>query len=176
MAHLDTGPQRKEYPPRVIYEFLQMIEEAINHLDKNNFPYKVSGDDILSDYSTSLKKLYFMEFIVFTVSAVPIYTTTSTAGVNIGPYFAWDPAKFPGGNWYIEGSIAVANAAATATLTLKGEADVGSVQTADTTLKRIRSAGPLTMPATAQNLWFNLKTNNASYAAQFAGAHLIYVP
>lgn len=176
MGHLDTGPQRKEYPARVVFEFLQMIEEAINNLDRNNFPYKVSGDDILNLRSISMNRLAWREFVVFPVSAVPVYTTVSTTGVNIGPYFAWDPAKFPGGSWYLEGSIAVANAAAIATLTLKGTADIGTVTTSSTSLTRVRTAAPLAMPTEAQNLWFNFKTNNASYAAQFAGACLIYVP
>ena len=176
MGHLDTGPQRKEYPARVMFEFMQMIEEAINNLDRNNFNQRISGDDILSSQSVSMNKLAWKEFIVFPVSAVPVYTTISTAGVNIGPYFAWDPAKFPGGSWYLEGSIAVANAAAIATLTLKGTADVGTVTTSEISLTRVRTVAALAMPSQAQNLWFNLKTNNASYAAQFAGACLIYVP
>lgn len=166
MGHLDTGPGLKEYPPSMIYQLLKWIEESVNNMDDSNF----------QNYILSPKKINWREYIVFTVSAVPVYTTTNTTGINIGPYFAWDPAKFPGGSWYIEGSIAVANVAAAAILTLKGAADVGSVQTSDIALKRVRSLSPLTMPSTAQNIWFVIKSNNASYAASFAGAHLIYVP
>ena len=185
MGQLDTGPALKEYSPQVIYKLMQDIEQAINYLSETNFPNTIDGGSVfktgtlpgaaLKDFDVTLKKLKWGEFIVFTASAIPVFSTTSTAGVNIGPYFAWDLAKFPGGSWFIEASMCIANAAATATLTLKGVSDIGSITTQETSLIRARSTA-LTMPTSAQNIWFNLKTNNASYAASIAGAHLIYVP
>jgi len=196
MGWLDTGPALKEYSARILFQIFKRIEDAINFLDENNFKNGVSGSIIkqgtlhgnalidnsvdgqtkLADFSTNLKKLKWAEFEVFPVSAIPVFTTTSTTGVNVGPYFAWDPNKFPGGNWYLEASIATNNASGITTVTLKGSADVGSVQTSQTALTRVRGTTALTMPATAQNLWFAVKTNNSSYTASFAGAHLIYVP
>lgn len=165
-------------------------------MDENNFKNGISGSIIkqgtlhgstltdgsvdgaakLADTSIPLKKLKWAEFEVFPVCAVPVFSTTSTTDVNVGPYFAWDPNKFPGGSWYLEASIAVANTAAAAVVTLKGAADIGSVQTNQTALTRVRSAAALTMPSTAQNIWYAVRTNNASYAANFAGARLIYIP
>jgi hypothetical protein len=104
------------------------------------------------------------------------YSTTNTGGVDIGSPFAWNPANFPAGNWYLEAGIYVANAAATATLTLKSGADTyGTVTTQATTLGPIRSA-VLTMPDSAKNLYLNLKTSNASYAANLMSAKLIFIP
>ncbi len=196
MGWLDTGPALKEYSARVIFQLLKRIEDAVNFLDENNFKNQVSGSIIkvgtlhgnalqdnsvdgslkLGDLSTPLKKLKWAEFEVFPISAIPVATTTSTTDINVGPYFAWDPNKFPGGSWYLEASIATANAAAKAIVTLKSSTDIGSVETSATALTRVRSTAPLAMPATAQNIWFAIRTNNASYAASFAGARLIYVP
>lgn len=185
MGWLDTGPALKEYPARILFQIFKRIEDALNFLDENNFKNGISGSVIkvgtlhgnaLGDLSTPLKKLKWAEFEFFPVSAIPVFTTTSTTDVNIGPYFAWDPNKFPGGSWYLEASIAIANAAAAAIVTLKGSADIGSVQTSSTALTRVRSTAALTMPSTAQNIWFAIRTNNASYAASFTGARLVYVP
>jgi len=187
VGQLDTGPALKEYKPQVIYKLMQDIEQALNYLSEANFPNAIDGGSVftagtlpgtaLKDYDVILKKLNWKEIIVFTASAIPIYSTTSETDVNIGPYFAWDPAKLPtgSGSWYLEASISNANASGITTVTLKGVADVGSVQTSETSLTRVRSTA-LTMPTSAQNLWIALKTNNASYAASLAGAHLIYVP
>lgn len=196
MGWLDTGPALKEYAARTLFQIFKRIEDAVNFLDENNFKNGISGSVIkagtlhgnalqdssvdgglkLGDLSTPLKKLKWAEFEVFPICAIPVFTTTSITDVNVGPYFAWDPNKFPGGSWYLEASIAVANAAAAAIVTLKGSADVGSVQTSVTSLTRVRSTTALTMPTTAQNIWFAIRTNNASYAASFAGARLIYIP
>lgn len=196
MGWLDTGPPLKEYPARILFQIFKRIEEAINFLDENNFKNGISGSIIkagtlhgnalqdnsvdgslkLGDLSTPLKKLKWAEFEIFPVCAIPIFSTTSTTDVNVGPYFAWDPNKFPGGSWYLEASIATADAAAKAIVTLKSSTDIGSVETSSTALTRVRSTAPLAMPATAQNIWFAIRTNNDSYAASFAGARLIYVP
>lgn len=196
MGWLDTGPALKEYAARTLFQIFKRIEDAVNFLDETNFKNGISGSIIkqgtlhgnalidssvdgqakLADFSTNLKKLKWAEFEIFPVCAIPVFTTTSTTDVNVGPYFAWDPNKFPGGSWYLEASIAVANAAAAAIVTLKSAADVGSVQTSATSLTRVRGTAALTMPTTAQNIWFAVRTNNASYAASFAGARLIYVP
>jgi len=196
MAWLDLGPALKEYSARTLFQLFKLIEQAVNFMDENNFKNGISGSIIkqgtlhgnalidnsvdggakLADFSTTLKKLKWAEFEVFPVCAIPVFSTTSTADVNVGPYFAWDPNKFPGGSWYLEASIAVANSAAAAIVTLRGSSVIGSVQTSSTALTRVRSSTPLVMPATAENIWFTVKTSNASYAAQFAGARLIYVP
>lgn len=196
MGWLDTGPALKEYSAKILFQIFKRIEDAINFLDENNFKNQVSGSIIkagtlhgnalqdnsvdgglkLGDVSTPLKKLKWAEFEVFPVAAIPVATTTSTTDINVGPYFAWDPNKFPGGSWYLEASIATANAAAKAIVTLKSSTDIGNVETSQTALTRVRGTAALTMPATAQNIWFAIRTNNASYAASFAGARLIYVP
>jgi hypothetical protein len=196
MAWLDTGPALKEYSARMLFQIFKRIEDAINFLDENNFKNKVNGSIIaagtlhgsalqdrtldggakLADLSTPLKKLQWAEFEFFPVAAVPVATTTSTTDVNVGPYFAWDPNKFPGGSWYLEASIAVSDGAGKAIVTLKSEAVIGSVETSQTALTRVRSTAPLAMPATAQNIWFAVRTDNSAYMASFAGAKLIYVP
>jgi hypothetical protein len=99
-----------------------------------------------------------------------------TDGVDFGPPFTWNPNNFSTGNWYLEGGIYVENAAATATLTLKSGGDTfGTITTQSIALGPVRSAA-LTMPTEAKNLYLNLKTNNASYAALLMSAKLIYVP
>lgn len=184
MGWLDTGPALKEYPSRVIYQLLQRIETAVNFLDENNFKNGINGSIVktgtlpgvaLIDRNLPLKKLQWVEFEVFPVTAIPVYKTSSTTDQNIGPYFGWDPNRLPRGDWYLEASIATANATAEAIVTLKGIVDIGSVKTSNTALSRIRGE-KLTMPDTAQNLWFAIKTNNSSYVASFAGARLVYIP
>jgi len=69
----------------------------------------------------------------------------------------------------------VSNASATATCTLTGASNIGSVTTQSTSLVLVRSE-KLTMPTTPQNLWIVLKTSNANHAAYLASARLICVP
>ena len=177
-------------PPQYLRQFFQLmfvtVETAVNYLTEQNFPNPLDGDTLiktgtlsgsaLKNDSVAVGKLAWQEWVAHTFVALMMpFSTTDTAGVNGGDYFGWDPTKFPGGKWYLEASMAVANSAATATLTLVGAADIGSITTTNTTLTRVRS-GALTMPTTAQNLWVKLKTSNASYAAMLAGAKLIFVP
>lgn len=185
MAFFDPGPPRKEYSARALFELFELVKQCLNNLDLNNFPKGIPGSIILSgtlsgtaipDHDISLTKLRWLEWPIPLILAPTPVTTTSTTPVNLGGYFAWNPANFGGaGKWYLEASIASANTAATATCTLKGSVDYGSVTTTSTSLVRVRSAA-LTMPTQAENLWITLKTSNASYAASLAAARLIFVP
>jgi hypothetical protein len=100
------------------------------------------------------------------------YTTTSTSGANIGAYFYWNPAVFPTGTWYLETSIATTGG--TATLTLKGVTDIKTLTTTSSGMTNKREQ--VTMPATAQNLYLNLKVSSSSYTAALGGARLILIP
>ena len=185
MAFFDPGPPRKEYSARVLFELFELVKQCFNNLDPNNFPKGISGSIILSDtlsstaipnHDMALTKLRWLEWPIDLLLLATPYSTTSTTPVNLGGYFAWNPANFGGaGKWYLEASIASANAAATATCTLTGSVDYGNVTTTSTSLTRVRSAA-LTMPAQAENLWVTLKTDNATYAASLAAARLIFVP
>ena len=102
------------------------------------------------------------------------FTTTKTAGDNIGGYFLWHPNNFPsGGKWYLEASLAISNANGTATLTLKGSSDVKELTTKSTAMVNVRE--PVDMPASGQTLYLNLKTSSASYTAALGGVRLIMV-
>lgn len=100
------------------------------------------------------------------------FTTTSSGGVNIGAYFAWSPSAFPTGTWYLEASMATSGG--TATLTLKGATDIKTLTTTSSGMTNKREQ--VTMPATAQNLYLNLKVSSSSYTAALGGARLILVP
>lgn len=103
------------------------------------------------------------------------FTTTKTAGDNIGGYFAWSPGNFPGdGRWYLEASLAISNANGTATLTLKGASDVKVLTTNSTAMVNVRE--PVDMPTSGQTLYLNLKTSSTSYMAALGGVRLIYMP
>lgn len=102
------------------------------------------------------------------------FTTTKTAGDNIGAYFHWNPAAFPSGKWYLEASIAISNANGTATLTLKGATDVKTLTTSEIGMTNKREQ--VTMPTSGQTLYLNLKSSSSSYTAALGGARLILVP
>jgi hypothetical protein len=109
-----------------------------------------------------------------------VTATTDTGYVICSDVFQFDPSKFPAGTWYFEATIAIANAGATVTTHLMqagGSEIVGSpvTHTGNTNLTPKRS-GALTMPSSAANLYCEFKTSNASYAASFAGAKLVFVP
>lgn len=103
--------------------------------------------------------------------------TVDTAYVRCSGIFPWVPSAYPtGGTWYFEASLAIANAAATVTAHLMGGSEICVIsRTGDTTMNVVRSSA-LTMPTAAANLYVEFKTSNASYAASFGGARLIYVP
>lgn len=174
MSFLDLGPQPQEYSARTLFERFQLITTAINNLTRQNFPRGIEGT-ILRSRTTPLGALQWREWPIPLILPTTLFQTTSTTPSDIGGLFGWDGINYPGGTWLLEASIATANAAATATVTLRGVNAIGTVTTQATTLTRIRS-GALTMPSTAQNIWVQLHTNNASHAALFWGARLIFIP
>lgn len=127
----------------------------------------------VSDNSIPIAKLDIGEIHFPMCLPAENYTTTSTGGVNVGPYFEWAPSKFPTGTWYLECSIATSGG--TATLTLKGTSDVTTITTTSSGMSNIRSDA-LEMPETAQNLYLNFKSSSSSYTAALGGARLILVP
>lgn len=176
MGHLDVGPPRKEYTAPTLFKLFQLIMTAVNNINKTNFPKKINGDDILNANSLSMNKLAWREFVIPLVMAAPYYQTANTTAVNVGGYFPWDPARFPGpGAWYFEADIAISNAAGIATAQIRGTELIMAVTTQQVGLDRVRSAA-LTMPTTAQNLWVQVFSNSGSYTATLAGAKLIFVP
>lgn len=121
-------------------------------------------------------KINFGEWLTSFSSYVT--ATTSITYVICSDVFQFDPAKFPAGAWYFEATIAIADASATVTAHLMAASEiVGSpvTHTGNTSLTPKRS-GALTMPGAAANLYCEFKTSNASYAASFAGAKLVFVP
>lgn len=176
MAHLDVGPPKKEYSPKALHLVHQLIMTAVNNLDKTNFRKRVKGNDIIDPYSLSINRLAWREFIFPLVMAAPFYQTASTTPQNIGGYFPWDPARFPGpGTWYFEADIAISNTASITTCQLRGTDVLRAVTTQQTGLVRVRSSA-VSMPATTQNLWVQAFSNNASHTATVAGAKLIFEP
>lgn len=174
MSYLDIPPLRK-YTERALSEIFNMIQQAVNNINVQNFRNKVPGDRILTDASTAIKKLAWTEWQIPLLLPASAFSTASTTGDNVGGLFAWDPAKMPGGTWYLEATIASGNAAATATLSLMGGAnEIGLVSTTGTTQTRLRS-NSLVMPG-AGDLNLKLKTNNATYPAWVSSARLIFVP
>jgi len=105
-------------------------------------------------------------------------TTTETSPVRCSGLFSWNPAIYPttGGSWYFEASIGIADAGATATCRLVGATAVGSVAHTGDTLLTLKRSTALTMPVSAANLYADFQTSNASYAATFGGARLVFVP
>jgi hypothetical protein len=123
-------------------------------------------------------KIDFGEWLIPFSSYVT--ATTDTGYTICSDVFQFDPAKFPAGAWHFEATVAIADASATVTAHLMpagGSEVVGSpvTHTGDTSLTPKRSTA-LTMPSSAANLYCEFKTSNASYAASFAGAKLVFVP
>lgn len=185
MGYFDPGPQRPEYTARALYEMFLRLQQAINYMDTNNFKNKISGsiitDGTLSpeatgDFFMPMRKLQWREYSIPLILLAQPFTTTSTTEVNLGGYFAWDSSKFPGGDWYLEATLSSADASATATCGIRGSQSFGTIITTNTSLTRVRSDFPLSLPQAAENLWITLKTNNASYTASLVSARLIFVP
>lgn len=174
MSFLDLGPQPQEYTARALFERFLRITTAVNNLSRLNFPRGVEGT-ILRPRTTPMGALQWREWPIPLLLPATVFQTTNTAPVDVGGLFGWNPAMFPGGTWMLEVSMAVADTASIATATLRGAANVGTVTTQSVALTRVRSAA-LAMPTTAQNLWVQLQTSNASHAASLWGARLIFVP
>lgn len=184
MAHFDPGPPPQKVTPQWMRGLLDRLKTSINYLDVTNFTNNVSGSIIASgtlsgsaliNQTVNMSALKWLEWPIPLVLPSSAVSTTSTAGLNLGGYFLWNPSTYPGGDWYLEASLVISNAAGIATCVLTGAADIGTATTQSTSLTLVRSS-KLTMPATAQNLWVILKTNNASYTASLASARLIFVP
>jgi|GEM_PF-5848586 len=174
MSFLDLGPQPQEYTARALFERFLRIATAVNNLSRLNFPRGVEGT-ILRPRTTPMGALQWREWPIPLLLPATVFQTTSITPVDVGGLFAWNPASFPGGTWHLEVSAAIANTASIATVTLRGAGDIGTVTTQSVALTRVRSSA-LAMPVTAQNLWVQLQTSNASHAASLWGARLIFVP
>jgi len=167
---------------------LQQVVAAYNNLDDTNIAVPLTGDKVLAqgsltgdlllrDYSTSLRKLGFREWPLVTLvsPAQPISTSSTNPSVDCGGFFVWDPNKYPGGTWYLEAAMQVA-AGGTATVQLKNGAQVvGSVSTQATSWTVARST-PLTMPSSQAALTVTLVSSGSNYVASLWVARLIYVP
>lgn len=169
MGHFDMQPPQ-EVTPQYIKFLIERLRVAINYMDDTNFPSPISASSVDVD----LVDLGWTEIPIPLVLPAEAVGTTSTTGASLGGYYLWKPTIYPSGTWYLEASIAVGSGG-TATCTLTGAADIGSVSTTETTLTLVRSAS-LTMPAVAQNIWVKIATDNASYTATIGGARLIFVP
>lgn len=185
MGWFDTGPPQKEYKGHFLYKILLSIQQAINYMDERNFKNGISGEIInigslpgnrISKGQLTLSQLNWKEWpIPLVLLAVP-FTTTSTDGVNVGGYFPWHPLNYPGGDWYLEASMASADTAAIATATIKGSTEYGNVTTNETGLKLVRSTKLLLPQDRGETIWLMLKTSNTNYAASLVSARLIFVP
>jgi hypothetical protein len=184
MSYLDTGPQRKEYSARSLFEILTTIQQAVNYMDVTNFPNGVHGKiikpsslnaNVFPDHAIPMVKLGWSEFDIPLCLPASAFTTQSITPVNLGGYFSWDFNKFTGGDWYLEATIATNDAAATVTCGLQGSLEHGTVTTTSTSLQRVRSA-KITMPSGAENLWVTIKISDGTKMATFMGARLIFVP
>ncbi len=177
MAHFDPGPPPQEYTAPVLKRIMERLMTAINYIDKANFKNKISGNDILADWSVGFRKLPWQEYVIPLVMAAPVFSTTNLSGApaNPGGYFPWHPDKFTGGTWYFEADISIADGASTASARLTDGTDLKTVTTQQTGLFRVRSDA-ITMPESAANLWVQVWTSNASHAASLGGAKLIFIP
>ena len=153
--------------PKWFKEYLYNIENYIKFLSLANLN--------VPNRSIPIAKLDMGEIHFPLCLPAENYTTNNatTEGVNIGAYFYWNPSVFPTGKWYLETSIATTGG--TATLKLKGTSDITTITTTDAGMANKRS-NVLTMPATAQNLYLNLKVSSSSYTAALGGARLILIP
>ena len=174
MAFLSVGPPQKEYSAKKTFEIFQLIETAVNNINEQNFRRKLNGG-VIASRSMGMGALEWREHIIPLVMAAPSYQTAETTPQNVGGYFGWDPAKFPGGIWCLEADIAVSNAAATARCELTGSTTLKTVTTQATSLTRVRS-DLIIMPAAPQNLWIKFSTNNGSHNAILGGAKLVFIP
>ncbi len=156
-------------------EELLNIQHAVNNISAQNFPNRVNGDDILNTDSLSMGRLKQNRFDIPLLLPASAFSTTSTTGINVGGLWRFNPTDYYGGTWYLAGTIATANVAATATLELWGASALGSISTVSTSGVWVKSS-VLTMPVTETDLLLKLKTSNASYSAYVYNAYLLYVP
>ncbi len=164
-------------------QILQQIQWALNTLTKDNFPNKLNATDILTqgsvtdslihDHSVTLKKLNWLEWpIPLVIPAQPVSTTDS---LDCGGFFLYDPAKFPGGNWYLEATMKIDPAGGTATAQLKNDTVVIGSVSIDDNVWTIARSDALVLPPTQASLTVTLTSSNASYTAYLWSARLIYV-
>jgi len=175
MSWLALTPPPKEYSPRDQRELRIILEQAVNNLNEQNFPKGLSGS-VLKERSIpgSALPLFEVHYTLHSATGSP-FSTTSTTPVSVGNGFRWDPGRFSPGTWYFEADVAVADAAAAASVFLKGSDIIATITTSDTSLD-IRRTAALAMPTTAQNLWVSVQTSNDRHAALLAGARLVFVP
>lgn len=184
MAYLDQ-PQIRNLKSPIAISLFQGVQQAVNHLDENNFPNPLDASKILSpgtgtsdlfaDHGIPLKKLAPTEWVFALVLPGAAVTTTSTTGLDVGGFFVFDPAKFSGGTWYLEAALKTSGAYTT-TLQLKnGTTVLGSYATSNTTWTVGRSSA-LTMPASLATLTCTLVSSSTSNTASMWAARLIYVP
>lgn len=174
MAYLSVGPPQKEYSAKKTFEIFQLIETAVNSINEQNFRRALSGS-VLAARSVKMRSLEWRELVIPLVMAAPSFQTNNTTPQSVGGYFPWDPVKYPGGLWYLEADMAVANAAATARCELTGATSLKTITTQETTLTRVRSDF-IIMPIEPSNLWVKFSTDNGSHNAILGGAKLIFVP
>jgi hypothetical protein len=159
-------PQGKEVQPwlrRAFMELSNWAQYLISNLVNDEIPIG----------KTNLGEVHYT-----LIALVDAYNSASTTGDEIGGIFYFDPSAFPSGNWYLEATIAIANAASKTTLTLLppgGGTEVGHIETQATALTRVRSTA-LTMPLAATQLLLSIKTSNASHDAYVVSAKLVYIP
>lgn len=185
MAYVDL-PEIRNLQSAVAKRLISELQFHLNNVDEANIPNPMDASKIISpgtgtegmfaDYALSLKKLNFREWAFPLVLPAAAATTTSTTGLDLGGFFLWDPAKHPGGTWYLEVAINISNAAGTTTAQLKNGATViGSATTKNTAWTVTRSTA-LTMPASQAALTVTLLSSSTSYTAGLWAARLIYVP
>ena len=183
MAYLDM-PQIRNLQSAVARDLFLAAQHAIDHLDENNFPNPVDASKVLSagtgtealfpDYALSLKKLAFREWAFPLV--LPGAAISTTASVDCGGFFVFDPAKYPGGTCYLEAALMSSVADSAATLQLKNGATViGSYATGNTAWTVGRSTA-LTMPTAQASLTVTLVSAASTTTASMWAARLIYVP
>jgi len=156
-------------------EALLQIQHAVNNINTQNFPNKINGDAILNADSVPLSILAQQRFDIPLLAPAAAASTTSTTGANMGGLWRFNPADYSGGMWYLAGTIATQNAAATATLEIWGASALGSISTISTSGVWVKSTA-LTMPTGETDLVLKLKTSDATYAAYVYNAFLLYVP
>ncbi len=183
MAYLDQ-PQIRNLKSPIAITLFQGVQQAVNHLDENNFPNPVDASKILSpgtgtgdlfaDHGIPLKKLAPTEWVFPLV--LPGAAVTTTATLDVGGFFVFDPAKFTGGTWYLEAAIKTTSTSYTTTLQVKNGATVlGSYATTNTAWTVGRSSA-LSMPASLATLTCTLVSSSTSNTASMWAARLIYVP
>lgn len=153
---------------------LQQLAYALNYVDENNFPNKISGGKVLkSDHSIPLAALNWLEIPITLVA--PAQPTSTTASVDCGGFLIYDPVLYPGGTWYFEAALQV-SAGGTATAQLKANgAVIGSVSSTSSSWAVVRSS-PLSMPSSQAVLTISLSSNNSAYTAYLWAARLIWRP